>query len=82
MVFSLLQIVGCHFDRIPEDSTSRYTEWHNNLTPGQLYTQVIMLRVKLTLCLRDVRDSLSPFFVSTRSFVACIIYSIFEIVVH
>eukprot|EP00112_Aurelia_sp_Birch-Aquarium-sp1_P023985 Seg737.4 transcript_id=Seg737.4/GoldUCD/mRNA.D3Y31 product="UDP-GlcNAc:betaGal beta-1 3-N-acetylglucosaminyltransferase-like protein 1" protein_id=Seg737.4/GoldUCD/D3Y31 len=33
-------IIGCHFNRIPEDSTSRYTEWHNNLTPEQLYTQI------------------------------------------
>lgn len=33
-------IVGCFFKRLPDDSTTRYTEWHNNLTETQLYTQI------------------------------------------
>eukprot|EP00794_Sanderia_malayensis_P009203 gene9203-10177_t len=33
-------IVGCLFNRIPDDSTPRYTEWHNSLTEKQLYSQI------------------------------------------
>ncbi|CAM5097362.1 unnamed protein product [Natator depressus] len=33
-------IIGCQVRREPLDSTERYTRWINNLTPGQLLTQV------------------------------------------
>ncbi|KAM9119526.1 queuosine-tRNA galactosyltransferase isoform 3-T5 [Pangshura tecta] len=33
-------IIGCQVRREPMDSTERYTRWINNLTPGQLLTQV------------------------------------------
>ncbi|XP_035211954.1 UDP-GlcNAc:betaGal beta-1,3-N-acetylglucosaminyltransferase-like protein 1 isoform X2 [Stegodyphus dumicola] len=33
-------IVGCQFHREPEDSTPRYTNWANNLSSSQLYTQI------------------------------------------
>lgn len=33
-------IVGCKFNRVPEGSTERYTQWANNLKPFQLYTQI------------------------------------------
>ncbi|ESO87448.1 hypothetical protein LOTGIDRAFT_220159 [Lottia gigantea] len=32
-------IVGCRFHRLPADSTRRYTQWANNLSHKQLYTQ-------------------------------------------
>uniref|UniRef100_A0A8C0GH66 Uncharacterized protein n=1 Tax=Chelonoidis abingdonii TaxID=106734 RepID=A0A8C0GH66_CHEAB len=37
---TLLLIIGCQVRREPLDSTERYTRWINNLTPGQLLTQV------------------------------------------
>ncbi|CAL1530443.1 unnamed protein product [Lymnaea stagnalis] len=35
-------IVGCKFHREPADSTQRFTNWANNLSEDQLYTQVYM----------------------------------------
>ena len=37
---SPIQIIGCQFRRLPEDSTPRFTDWCNGLKPEQLYTQV------------------------------------------
>ena len=33
-------LIGSKYERIPEGSTDRYTQWANNLTEEQLYTQV------------------------------------------
>jgi hypothetical protein len=33
-------LVGSKYERIPEGSTDRYTQWANQLTEEQLYTQV------------------------------------------
>lgn len=33
-------LVGSKYERIPDGSTDRYTQWANNLTKEQLYTQV------------------------------------------
>ena len=38
-----LVFIGSSFERIPFDSTERYTRWACNLTPKQLYTQVMRL---------------------------------------
>jgi hypothetical protein len=39
-IIVLLFLVGSKYERIPEGSTDRYTQWANNLTEEQLYTQV------------------------------------------
>ncbi|XP_065065843.1 queuosine-tRNA galactosyltransferase-like isoform X2 [Rhopilema esculentum] len=33
-------IIGCNFERVPDDSTPRYTTWHNSLSQIQLSTQI------------------------------------------
>lgn len=38
---SFFKLIGCYFERLPHGSTSRYTEWHNSLTPRQRHLQVI-----------------------------------------
>jgi hypothetical protein len=43
-VIWLLFLVGSKYERIPEGSTDRYTQWANNLTEEQLYTQVSISR--------------------------------------
>lgn len=34
-------LIGSKYKRIPEGSTDRYTQWANEMTEEQLYTQVI-----------------------------------------
>ncbi|GAB6027259.1 UDP-GlcNAc:betaGal beta-1,3-N-acetylglucosaminyltransferase-like protein 1 [Chamberlinius hualienensis] len=41
-LLNLDAIIGCQFKRIPNLATLRYTDWANNLSPEQLYTQVFM----------------------------------------
>ena len=43
-----MYLVGSQYQRIPEGSTDRYTQWANNLTEEQLYTQV------RTVCLKTI----------------------------
>ena len=37
-------LIGSKYKRIPEGSTDRYTQWANQLTQEELYTQVNSLR--------------------------------------
>ena len=34
-------LIGSKYKRIPDGSTDRYTQWANEMTEEQLYTQVI-----------------------------------------
>ncbi|XP_025076237.1 UDP-GlcNAc:betaGal beta-1,3-N-acetylglucosaminyltransferase-like protein 1 isoform X2 [Pomacea canaliculata] len=59
-------IVGCKFHREPPDSTKRFTEWANSLSPMQLYTQVYTSHGPTVImptwcCMRQVFDRVGGF---------------------
>lgn len=59
-------IVGCRFHRKPENSTPRYTQWANNLSPYQLYSQIYTafgptVVMPTWFCHREVFDKVGGF---------------------
>ncbi|CAF0916166.1 unnamed protein product [Rotaria sp. Silwood1] len=59
-------LIGSKYERIPEGSTDRYTQWANNLTEEQLYTQIYLahgptLIMPTWFCSRSWFDRLGGF---------------------
>ncbi|CAF0977998.1 unnamed protein product [Adineta ricciae] len=59
-------LIGSKYERIPEGSTDRYTQWANNLTEEQLYTQIYLahgptLIMPTWFCARSWFDRLGGF---------------------
>ncbi|RWS21838.1 UDP-GlcNAc:betaGal beta-1:3-N-acetylglucosaminyltransferase-like protein 1 [Leptotrombidium deliense] len=59
-------LIGSRFHRIPEDSTKRFTEWANNLTQAQLYTNIYTshgpsLIMPTWFCSRNVFNRINGF---------------------
>ncbi|CAF2799969.1 unnamed protein product [Rotaria sp. Silwood2] len=59
-------LIGSKYERIPEGSTDRYTQWANNLTEEQFYTQIYLahgptLIMPTWFCSRSWFDRLGGF---------------------